>query len=285
MSRYRFRLVNVFGLAHDAFSGNPLCVFEDGRGLSDAVMQALALQFNLSETTFVLPSEVADARVRIFTPTFEMPFAGHPTLGSAHVLRDLMSSGDGLRLELGSGIVPVSVDGSRYTLQAKSPQTRVPDATRAQLAAALGLGEADISAAPLWVNTGIEQLLVPLTSAAAVDRCAPDARLLTTHVRAADGNVHIYAFAQNATGEVQARYFFNQGAAAIEDPATGSACANLGGFLVATAAPLPLERRVHQGSAIGRPSLLELRVDAEQRIFVTGSVIDVGSGVIELPAH
>ncbi len=76
MPDYAFRIVNVF--AESPLAGNPLCVFEDARGLDDATMQALALQFNLSETTFVLPSGVATARVRIFTPTFEMPFAGHP---------------------------------------------------------------------------------------------------------------------------------------------------------------------------------------------------------------
>ncbi len=83
MSRtYAFRIVNVF--AETTFGGNPLCVFEDARGLSDDEMRALARQFNLSETTFILPSETADAHVRIFTPGYEMRFAGHPTLGTAH---------------------------------------------------------------------------------------------------------------------------------------------------------------------------------------------------------
>ncbi|HSD90881.1 MAG TPA: PhzF family phenazine biosynthesis isomerase, partial [Kofleriaceae bacterium] len=86
---YRFRIVNVFTALGDRLSGNPLCVFEDARGLSTEQMQALARQLNLSETTFVLPSERATAQVRIFTPGFEMPFAGHPTLGTAHVVRAL----------------------------------------------------------------------------------------------------------------------------------------------------------------------------------------------------
>src|SRR5690349_24641224 len=86
--RYAFRILNVFTVGGDRLSGNPLCVFEDARGLDDAQMQALARQFNLSETTFVLPPTKggADARVRIFTPGFEMPFAGHPTLGTAAVI-------------------------------------------------------------------------------------------------------------------------------------------------------------------------------------------------------
>lgn len=101
---FAFRIVNVF--AEERLAGNPLAVFENARGLSDADMQALALQFNLSETTFILPSQVADARVRIFTPTFEMPFAGHPTLGSAHVVRALAGAGDALALEMLAGTIP-----------------------------------------------------------------------------------------------------------------------------------------------------------------------------------
>src|SRR6202171_218645 len=106
MPMYRYRLVNVF--AETKLAGNPLCGFEDGQGLDDATMQALALQFNLSETTFILPAASATARVRIFTPTFEMPFAGHPTLGSAHVVRALTTSGDAVTLEMRAGIIPVS---------------------------------------------------------------------------------------------------------------------------------------------------------------------------------
>ena len=86
MSRHAFRIVNVFTVGGDRFSGNPLCVFEDARGISDEQMQSLARQMNLSETTFLLPSEKADARVRIFTPASELPFAGHPTLGTAKVV-------------------------------------------------------------------------------------------------------------------------------------------------------------------------------------------------------
>src|SRR3954468_25010961 len=94
MKRYAFRILNVF--AESVWSGNALAVFEDGSGLSDEEMQALALQLNLSETTFLLPSATATARMRIFTPSFEMPFAGHPTLGTAQVVRALFGGGDQL---------------------------------------------------------------------------------------------------------------------------------------------------------------------------------------------
>src|SRR5437879_3216442 len=120
MPDFAFRIVNVF--AESPLAGNPLCVFEDGRGLDDATLQALALQFNLSETTFVLPSDDATARVRIFTPTFEMPFAGHPTLGTAHVVRALTGAGDALSLQMRAGIIPVTAAGDVWTLQANAPK-------------------------------------------------------------------------------------------------------------------------------------------------------------------
>src|SRR3981189_1949920 len=110
MASYAFRILNVF--AEAPLAGNPLSVFEDARRIDGATMQSHALQFNLSETTFVLPSERATARVRIFTPTFEMPFAGHPTLGSAHVVRMLRGGAlDALTLETGAGVIPVTAAG------------------------------------------------------------------------------------------------------------------------------------------------------------------------------
>src|SRR3982751_3600820 len=116
MNSYAYRIVNVF--AEAPLEGNPLCVFEDGRGFDDATMQALALQFNLSETTFILPSERATARVRIFTPTFEMPFAGHPTLGPPHVGRALANAGESVTLEMTAGVIPVEARGHTWMLQA-----------------------------------------------------------------------------------------------------------------------------------------------------------------------
>src|ERR1700680_389843 len=121
MTAYAYRIVNVFTQERRALSGNPLCVVERGQSLDEATMQALALQFNLSETTFILPSERANARVRIFTPRFEMPFAGHPTLGTAQVCRALGLGSAHLTLEMPAGVLNVSAVGSRWTLQACAP--------------------------------------------------------------------------------------------------------------------------------------------------------------------
>src|ERR1700739_193202 len=143
MATYSYRIVNVFTQGRIVLSGNPLCVFERAQSLDTARMQALALQFNLSETSFILPSERASARVRIFTPRYEMPFAGHPTLGTAHVCRALGLGGDRLTLEVPARIVAVRASGDRWTLQAKPAAWREVTEPRLTLAAMLGLGERD----------------------------------------------------------------------------------------------------------------------------------------------
>ena len=139
MPAYAYRIVNVFTQARAALSGNPLCVFERAQTLDTARMQALALQFNLSETTFILPSERANARVRVFTPDYEMPFAGHPTLGTAHVCRALGLGGDRITLEMTAGVIPVRAAGDRWTLQSNTPTWRELPEPRLTLAAMLGL--------------------------------------------------------------------------------------------------------------------------------------------------
>ncbi len=283
-----FRILNVFTVGSVPFSGNPLCVVEDGRGLDDGTMQALARQFNLSETTFVLPateasSGAATARVRIFTPTFEMPFAGHPTLGTAHVARDLLGCGDRVVLEMKAGLVEVKAREDVWTLRtARPPETRVPDASRAELAAMLRLPEAAVGERPLWVDTGAQQLVIPLAHSDHVREARPDADLLARHAFSpVRREAMAYVWARDAADAVVARFFFLSGAV-LEDPATGSACANLGGWLLATGAPLPVRLRVHQGEAVKRPSWLELTVDADRQVFVGGSVRVVGRGTITL---
>ncbi len=273
-----FRIVNVF--AESPLAGNPLCVFEDGRGLDDATMRALALQFNLSETTFVLPSPTATARVRIFTPTFEMPFAGHPTLGTAQVIRELFRTGDHVTLEMKAGLIPVVADGDVWTLSANAPAQRPPEASRASLAAMLGLHESDIAGAPLWIDTGSEQLVIPLASFAAVRSASPKAEAIVTH--ASNGTrAMAYVFARDGD-RVLARFFFLKHGAVIEDPGTGSACANLGGWLLSTGAVLPQHLTIDQGEAVGRRCRLGLEVTAAREIRVSGRVVEIGRGTIDV---
>lgn len=280
--KLKYHLVNVFTRG-GRLTGNPLCVFEDGTGLDTESMQALARQFNLSETTFILPSSRATARVRIFTPDFEMPFAGHPTLGTAHVVRALQPKpADAVTLEMQAGVIPVQARGDLWTLTANAATHRDIEVTLDDLAAALGLRAADIVAGPrgrrpLWVNAGSDQLVVPLVDAAAVNRVAPEAARLA-RLRSAQGRQLAYVFAELGDGDVLARFLFEADGTFREDPATGSACANLGGWYLATGAGVPLVRRVYQGERVQRPSELLLSIDPARAVRVGGQVVALGSG-------
>lgn len=281
MTELHYRIVNVFTHNGGRLTGNPLCVFEDARGLDAATMQQLALQFHLSETTFILPSTQADAAVRIFTPEYEMPFAGHPTLGTAFVCHAMRGGTKNLTLEMQAGIIPVSAAGDCWTLQANPPRWRELDTDRSALASMLNLHASDIGERPLWVDTGKEQLIVPLTSEAAVRRVRPDASALSA-VKSTDGHSMAYVFAETAPGHTLARFFFPQGNTLLEDPATGSATANFGGWLLAMQRPVPQSFKIAQGEYTGRPSTLLVGVDAQQRITVSGDVVELGRGSIRL---
>src|SRR5207244_2457627 len=150
--------------------------FEDGRALDGATMQALARQFNLSETTFILPSEKATAAVRIFTPNYEMPFAGHPTLGTAYAVRALRGAGDAVTLEMKAGVIPVTAEGDHWTLEANAPRYRQVDAAPHQLAEMLGLPADDVLDGARWVTTGREQLVIAVRSPEAVGGCERQCR-------------------------------------------------------------------------------------------------------------
>ncbi|VVD89323.1 phenazine biosynthesis protein PhzC/PhzF [Pandoraea aquatica] len=289
MSRsYAFRIVNVF--AESTFGGNPLCVFEDARGMSDEEMRLLARQFNLSETTFILPSETADAHVRIFTPGYEMRFAGHPTLGTAHVLRSLRGLGDNVTLQFAAGLVPVQAQGDHWTLTAPSSgEPKIQKATEADsdIAALVRLSRDDLAQSPQWVDTGADQLLIPVRDADAVARAQPDSAKLErwplSSLERKTGYVFSIDDRQGNELQVTARYFFTtQGGGVSEDPGTGSACANLGGWLIGQGYPLPVRARVSQGDAIERACRLTLEVTADREIRVGGNVIEIARGEVTL---
>jgi len=286
MAHYAYRLLNVF--ADSTFSGNPLCVFEDGTGLSDGTMLNLARQFNLSETVFLLPAADADAALRIFTPTGELPFAGHPSIGSAHVVRQRIKR-DSVTLSTKAGRVPLSFDASRWTLAA--PRTAAQALVRpcaisvTALCDMLNLDESDIAADPLWFDMGSEQLLFPLRSVEALQKARPSAGFAEQWPANGLGRKNVFLFAigkrENGGDTVRARYFFKSANGIGEDPGTGSACINLGAWFTQV---MPIARQVEvtQGVEIGRPCRILLDVSAQGDIHIGGSVIELGGGHIDL---
>ena len=210
-----------------------------GGPIAAPLMQALARQFNLSETTFLSHSSRATMAVRIFTPDFEMPFAGHPTLGSAHIVRRLAAAGgaDHVVLEMPAGLIPVEAVGDRWTLTANASVHREIQRDASWLADALGLQVRDLrwqrgGPRPLWIDTGSDQLIVPLESVEAVRRIAPRIEAFDA-LRSSAGRRMLLVFAEAGEGRCESRFLFEHDGAFAEDPATGSACANLGGWYLA----------------------------------------------------
>ncbi|HEY0747451.1 MAG TPA: PhzF family phenazine biosynthesis protein, partial [Steroidobacteraceae bacterium] len=223
------------------------------------------------------------ARVRIFTPSYEMAFAGHPTLGSAYVCRALKLGGDSLSLEMQAGLIPVRAEGNCWTLSALPASSRELDVSKDVLAAALGLEVSDLGERPLWVKAGKEQLVVPLCSVEAVRKALPMASAMAK-IRSEDGLSMAYVFCLNGEpgGRTRAlaRFFFPSAGAMLEDPATGSATANFGAWCLAMNRTLPLQIEISQGELVGRPSTLFLEVSAQGQVFVGGEVVEIGQGSV-----
>jgi len=296
---YRFVQVDVF--TDRLFGGNPLAVVLDPEGLSDAEMQAIAREMNLSETTFVLAPTRADCafKVRIFTPARELPFAGHPTLGTAWVLATERRVGGAARFALEEGVGPIAVelegDPARPSfVWMRHPEARFgqPLVGRAAVAAALGLTEADLlPGAPVQSgSTGNDFLFVPLRDPVIVDRAALDvsANIDGAGPTAALG-VFVFAPVPGAAARVYSRMFAPR-SGVPEDPATGSASGPLGAYLVRhglVKAGDDVEIVSEQGVKMGRPSIVRIRLRAPDGrptdIRVGGGVVPVLDGSLRLP--
>ena len=289
MRSFRYRLVNVFVESGSAtFGGNPLCVFENAHGMADAEMQALAAQFNLSETTFILPRQGTHPQVRIFTPAFEMPFAGHPTIGTSFVANALGldgCTGDSLKLALKVGDIPVTRDAQgAWTFTANEHKSRPVDFSQVDAAFMLGIDDDDLAGPPRYVDNGSEQVVIPVKSVEALAKVKPIPELLKKHVHVRLDRYLAYVVARVAKDRFQVRFFFpKDGGQMAEDPGTGSACACLGGFLIDSGEPTPSQFTVTQGEFINRLNVLQLALTADKRVRVGGRVLPLGEGVIHLP--
>jgi trans-2,3-dihydro-3-hydroxyanthranilate isomerase len=269
MTTHPYVTVDVF--TDRRFGGNPLAVLTDARGLDTAAMQAVAAEFGYAETTFVLPpaDPANTAAVRIFTPQRELPFAGHPNVGTAFVLATAGAAfgrpvGDELVFEEAAGLVPVSVraaDGvaTGATVTAPQPLQRFGTLDPEAVAACVGLAAADIDMSthrPLIASVGTPFAFAALRDSAAVSRCAPDPAQFHRHLAGTHGTgLHVYA--RSGAGGLHCRMFAPL-AGVPEDPATGSAAAALAALL-AELSPGPdgeLAFDIRQGAEMGRPSRL-----------------------------
>ena len=270
----RYVTVDVF--TDRAFGGNPLAVVLDAEGLSTPRMQAIAREFNYSETTFVLPPREAghDAKVRIFTVNSEIPFAGHPNVGTAFVLASRAKSPPArLLFEEKAGLVPIAIVSEQgriasAELTAPQPLQRLTEFSPAQAAACLSLSAADVRAdrhPPLIISVGLPFLVVELASREALRKAKPNADAFAS-IFPVDGSDAVYFYTRDVPPgeqplEAQARMFHPGASGLSEDPATGSATAAAAALFAALDATREgeLKFRIGQGVDMGRPSLLLAR--------------------------
>lgn len=292
-SRLTYHVVDVF--TDEPFSGNPLAVVLDADHLSAKQMQCLATEFQLSETAFpLMPSEAdqksgADYRLRIFTPTAEIPFAGHPSVGTAWLMRELgrVSSGT-IRQRCGAGLLPLVLDGKRVTLTGGTPELSDPvDPSSAP--AAVGLGAKDMLGQESRIaSAGLAYTILPVHRAA-LDRCVPDMALLRRFFCYPHEATGVYVVSWGSSvSQVEARMFAGDLGAA-EDAATGSAALALGVYLGGTgllsAGTSVIE--VRQGVVMGRPSHLSVACDVVgdvvKEVRVSGTAVHVAEGTVVVP--
>lgn len=302
MSAYDYVTVGVF--TDQRFGGNPLAVFPDARGLSEKQMQSIATEFNLSETTFVLPPENPQhhARVRIFTPKYEMPFAGHPNVGTGYVLarRDAQPPEHYVFEEL-AGLVRVHIlrDDANQIFGARIAAPRALSIDIAiptdVVAACIGLPETDIQTTvhdPLVASVGTPFVLAELASVAALSRASPDIAAFRAAAarfpEMADRfSLHLYARVDGQATKLRARMFGPLGGV-LEDPATGSANAALAALLTSLAPgeDVDLIYEIEQGVEMGRPSriIASARKTAEGPVLasVAGNCVPMMQGTLEI---
>jgi trans-2,3-dihydro-3-hydroxyanthranilate isomerase len=310
MASYRFLQTDVF--TDKAFAGNPLAVFPEAADISDEVMAQIAREMNLSETVFVLESASEEVlrRLRIFTPAREIPFAGHPVVGTWNALASegvvpLPEGGNGwqrIHHEVRIGVLPVDIefkDGKPLQVVMTQGAFQILDEVddaheQAEVARALGLGREDLDEGlPIQViTTGLPCLAVPVRSLADLRDCRVNATLLAD-IYTRRGAIGCHAFTRETlevgASRAHAR-FFAPADNIPEDPATGSACGALGGYLVHHGA-LPLEPEdgryrfvVEQGDFIHRPSRINLDVKGErgrvEEVKVGGPSVLVARGEV-----
>jgi len=288
MAHRRFQFVQVDVFSSQPFEGNPLAVFLDGRGLSDQEMQALAREMNLSETTFILPREPAvererGVRVRIFTVQEELPFAGHPTLGTAFQLRGATGARE-IVLDLDVGRVPVQFE-EKPGQPVFGEMTQVnpefgPRHDREAVVRACGLRDGDIDPSlPIQtVSTGLAYTIVPLRGLDIIRNLRLDMKGSEEYLERSGGKFFYFVSRETAdpAARLHARMMFYNG----EDPATGSAAGCAAAWMVAHGVAQPDEHvLIEQGIEMKRPSRIFVRASRQDDRVVN---VRIGGNVVEM---
>lgn len=275
----KFYIVDCF--AGQKYQGNPLAVFLPEEELSAEEMQQIALELRFSEVSFICSGKQVNGgyRVRIFTPDTEVPFAGHPTLGTAYIIWKMLENGgsDRVILNLDAGPIPVAIEGNVLTMS-QNPPTYGETVNKTILAEILSI-DADLirDDYPVqWVSTGLPAYIIPMVSAEAVKRCRVNHERFA-HFFLEHDKCSLLMFSVERNSELKVRVFMDD-TGFLEDPATGSANGDLAGYLLkhdVLGSGKNLEYTVYQGAEVRRPSTLKIRAaerDGNYTILVGGSV-------------
>ncbi len=279
-----YRLVNVFTDGDDPFSGNAVCIFEDGSDLSTYQMQALSTEMN-QESVFIFPTtEAPDAQVRFFSPQKETGFAGSASLATAHVVRDILGGDGDVRLrEVTYGDHLIRHDGEQWVYQGRPKDSRALKASPQIMASLVGLPVEAINGEPMTVDEGAGGIVLPVRTVNDVRETRLDARLLHSYAMLLNTEPQVYVWATSDSSEdtILSRMFYGPRGGVLEVAATGSGAANLGAWLAAHGWT-GIHRRIIQGRPMGRRSYVDLQVDENGDIFVGGRTREVARGVFNL---
>ena len=303
MREFEYFVLDVF--TNEPFSGNPLAVFPTGSGLSSSEMQSIASEFNLSETVFVLESDLALRRLRIFTPSQELPLAGHPVVGTWHLLAKLgvvPATENGvveIEHELSIGVLPVSLqflDSKVSRVEMKQGEFEAVDeieeeSRKQELAAALGVSISDIGNSKTSicqvVSTGIRSIAVPVSSLEVLKNCSVDAnRLSKFYLPFGAVGCYVFCFETFEPESLVHARFFAPADNIPEDPATGSAAGALSGYLVHNDIVKEREFTIEQGDIMGRPGRIEASVRGSkgnvESVRIGGNAVTIMHGTLQL---
>ena len=283
--RIPFRLLDVFG--RGPFTGNQLCVVPEASELDTDTMQAIAREIGFSETTFVTATTGDSYDVRIFTPGQELPFAGHPTLGTAFLLVSEGAVASPVTQRCGAGELVVEIEPDRGSghMRQFPAELSSPFGDRASVARAAGLDEADLHPdRPVQTaSTGLPHTIVPVRDVETLRRAERHGALVGEAIRRTGGE-SLYLFAEDGEGVTARMFDWELGVG--EDPATGSAAGPLGAYLAEHALlGMPGRIEIRQGQQVARPSLIEVDVRRDGdawRPWVGGEVRIVGQGEFRL---
>ncbi|MBK7720909.1 MAG: PhzF family phenazine biosynthesis protein [Austwickia sp.] len=275
-----FRLINAFAASDDPFSGNAICVFDDAAGLDADQMSRLAQQMNI-ECAFLIETSSSAATIAIEVPLSDMKLSASSIIGAAHVISQMHQTREEMVITVGDTQIKARPEGKdNWTIPAAPATTRKLKSTPQILSSLVGLQMSAISGEVMVVESTRSGVVLPVASPEDVRRTRLDARMLHSYAMLLNTEPQIYVWSKREDGSIESRMFYGPGGGVIEVAATGSGAANLGAWLAVHGEFG--RRRIYQGAAVGRPSMVDLEVKESGQVLVGGHINQVAAGTFTL---